>query len=292
MEERAKNEVEEDSVRLYMRQMGRVALLTRQEEARLFREMADLRRSLAERQAARTKLVEANLRLVVSVVRKFVNRGVGLPDLIQEGNIGLMKAVEKFDPDCGFRFSTYATWWIRQAASRAIAVQGRTVRIPVLVAERVSRIRCVQREFLQKLERLPSDEELAVELGLSVQAVRALQKAALRPVSLEAPFGPDGDGSLADVLPDAGNRRPFAQAEADLMRENLERALSSLESRERAMIVYRFGLSDDCVRSLEETGRFFNVTRERVRQIEARALRKLRQSDCMKLLREYRAWSA
>lgn len=292
MEERAKNEVEEDSVRLYMRQMGRVALLTRQEEARLFREMADLRRSLAERQAARTKLVEANLRLVVSVVRKFVNRGVGLPDLIQEGNIGLMKAVEKFDPDCGFRFSTYATWWIRQAASRAIAVQGRTVRIPVHVAERVSRIRCVQREFLQKLERLPSDEELAVELGLSVQVVRALQKAALRPVSLEAPFGPDGDGSLADVLPDAGNRRPFAQAEADLMRENLERALSALESRERAMIVYRFGLSDDCVRSLEETGRFFNVTRERVRQIEARALRKLRQSDCMKLLREYRAWSA
>lgn len=292
MEERTRNGAEEDSVRLYMRQMGRVALLKPQEEARLFREMADPRRSLAERQAARTKVVEANLRLVVSVVRKFVNRGVGLPDLIQEGNIGLMRAVEKFEPGCGFRFSTYATWWIRQAASRAIANQGRTVRIPVHVSERVNRVRHVRRAFVQRLGRPPSDEELAVELGLSAKAVRALQKAALRPVSLQAPFGPDGDGSLADVLPDTGNRRPFAQAEADLMRENLEAALSALEGRERAMIVYRFGLLDDCARSLEETGRFFNVTRERVRQIEARAFRKLRQPNCMKLLHEYRAWSA
>ena len=292
MEEQTKNEAEEDSVRLYMRQMGRVALLKPQEETRLFREMADPRRNPVERQAARMKVVEANLRLVVSVVRKFVNRGVSLPDLIQEGNIGLMRAVEKFEPNCGFRFSTYATWWIRQAASRAIANQGRTVRIPVHVAERVNRARRVQRVFVQRLGRPPSDEELAVELGLSARAVRALLKAALRPVSLEAPFGPDGDGSLADVLPDAGNRRPFAQVEADLMRENLESALSTLGDRERAMIVYRFGLSDDCVHSLEETGRFFNVTRERVRQIEARAFQKLRQPNCMKRLREYHAWSA
>ena len=276
----------DDPVKTYLKEIGRVPLLSAEEEAAL------ARAAQAGDEDARRRLSEANLRLVVSVAKRYAGRGLPFLDLIQEGNLGLMKAAEKFEPDRGFRFSTYATWWIRQAASRAIAVQGRTVRIPVHVAERVSRIRCVQREFLQKLERLPSDEELAVELGLSVQAVRALQKAALRPVSLEAPFGPDGDGSLADVLPDAWNRRPFAQAEADLMRENLERALSALESRERAMIVYRFGLSDDCVRSLEETGRFFNVTRERVRQIEARALRKLRQSDCMKLLREYRAWSA
>ncbi len=292
MEEQTRNEAEEDSVRLYMRQMGRVALLKPQEEARLFREMADPGRNPAERQAARMKVVEANLRLVVSVVRKFVNRGVSLPDLIQEGNIGLMKAVEKFEPNCGFRFSTYATWWIRQAASRAITNQGRTVRIPVHVAERIGRARRVQRAFVQRLGRPPSDEELAVELGLSAKAVRALLKAALRPVSLEAPFGPDGDGSLADVLPDAGNRRPFAQVETDLMRENLEAALSTLGDRERAMIAYRFGLSDDRVHSLEETGRFFNVTRERVRQIEARAFQKLRQPNCMKRLREYHAWSA
>lgn len=292
MEEQTRNEAEEDSVRLYMRQMGRVALLKPQEEARLFRKMADPSRNLAERQAARMKVVEANLRLVVSVVRKFVNRGVSLPDLIQEGNIGLMKAVEKFEPDCGFRFSTYATWWIRQAASRAIANQGRTVRIPVHVAERIGRVRRVQRAFVQRLGRPPSDAELAVELGLSARAVRALLKTALCPVSLEAPFGPDGDGSLADVLSDAGSRSPFAQVEADLMRENLEAALSTLGDRERAMIVYRFGLSDDCVRSLEETGRFFNVTRERVRQVEARAFQKLRQPNCMKRLREYHAWSA
>ena len=287
MEERAKNEVEEDSVRLYMRQMGRVALLTRQEEARLFREMADLRRSLAERQAARTKLVEANLRLVVSVVRKFVNRGVGLPDLIQEGNIGLMKAVEKFDPDCGFRFSTYATWWIRQSITRAIADQGRVIRIPVHLVESINRVKKTAGELLRKNGREPTAEEIAVRLDMEPDRVRELLQLAQDPISLETPVGEEEDAHLEDFIQDEEAGVPVDEAGRELLRRELANVLKSLTPREERVLTLRFGLEDGQARTLEELGKEFNVTRERIRQIEAKALRKLRHPSRAKRLRDY-----
>ena len=250
-----------------------------------------LREALKKGRSARTRVVEANLRLVISLVKKMVNRGLGFQDLIQEGNVGLMKAVEKFDYSRGYKFSTYATFWIKQAASRAIADQGRTIRIPVHAIERINQTMRLQKRLVQALGRAPTDAELAAELGTSVKEVKAIHKMALQPVSLQAKLG-DDDGVVGDLIPDVNSVNPCEVTEGHLMRERMATVLSSLGLREREVIDYRFGLSDGYARTLEEVGRFFNVTRERVRQIEAKALRKLRHPSRMNLLREYFAKSA
>ena len=252
----------------------------------------ELRKSLASGRAARTRIVEANLRLVVSLVKKMVNRGLGLQDLIQEGSLGLMKAVERFDYRRGYKFSTYATFWIKQAAARAIADQGRTIRIPVHVIERINKMARTEKRLVQKLGRAPTDKELASEMGESIKDVRAVRKASLRPVSLQTRLGADGDATIGDLIPDSRSTSPSEAADGSLMREQLAAVLDSLGPREREVVDYRFGLRDGYGRALEEVGRFFNVTRERVRQIEAKALRKLRHPSRARLLREHFARSA
>ena len=250
---------------------------------------ARLRRLQKEGAAARQRLVEANLRLVVSVVKRFVNRGVGFLDLIQEGNAGLMKAVEKFEFRRGYRFSTYAIWWIRQAATRAIADQGRTIRIPVHVIETSNTLARLQKRLVQRLGREPTIAELAQESGLSAARVRAIRKMAQRPISLQTQIGEGREASVGDFIPDTASANPFEATEASLMRERIKSVLDTLDAREREVLDYRYGLSDGYARTLEEVGRFLNVTRERVRQIEAKALRKLRHPERMRMLREYSA---
>ena len=247
-----------------------------------------LRKELKAGQIARTKMVEANLRLVISIVKKYMNRGLSFLDLIQEGNTGLMKAVEKFEYKRGYKFSTYATWWIRQAATRAIADQARTIRIPVHMIETINKLMRVQKRLIQKLGREPSEGELSREMAMPIDQVRAVRKMAQQPISLQSKVGDNDDAHYGDFIPDLTSENPFEVTEGHLLKERLREILGTLTDRERQVVDFRFGLSDGYSRTLEEVGRLFNVTRERIRQIEAKALRKLRHPSRMKSLGDYR----
>lgn len=249
---------------------------------------ADLRRQLKAGQAARTKMVEANLRLVISIVKKYMNRGLSFLDLIQEGNTGLMKAVEKFEYKRGYKFSTYATWWIRQAATRAIADQARTIRIPVHMIETINKLMRVQKRLIQKLGREPDEKDLAKEMDMPLDQVRAVKRMAQQPISLQSKVGDNDDAHYGDFIPDLSSENPFEVTEGHLLKERLREILNTLTDRERQVVDFRFGLSDGYSRTLEEVGRLFNVTRERIRQIEAKALRKLRHPSRMKSLGDYK----
>ena len=259
-----------DSVRMYFREMGTVSLLTSEEEQELAKRMSE------GDEEAKRRMTEANLRLVVSIAKRYVGRGLQFPDLIQEGNLGLMKAVEKFDGTKGYKFSTYATWWIRQAITRAIADQGRTIRVPVHMVETINKVQRVSRKFLQEYGRAPSAEEIAVEMSIPVEKVREIQKVAQDPISLETPIGEEEDSHLGDFIEDENTEDPFSAASAMLLREQIEKVLNTLALREKEVLKMRYGLDDGRPKTLEEVGKAFDVTRERIRQIEAKALRKLR----------------
>ncbi|MCK9217270.1 MAG: RNA polymerase sigma factor RpoD [Firmicutes bacterium] len=271
----------DDPVRMYLKEIGKVPLLTSDEEIDLAKrmEMGELE--------AKKKLTEANLRLVVSIAKRYVGRGMLFLDLIQEGNLGLIKAVEKFDYNKGFKFSTYATWWIRQAITRAIADQARTIRIPVHMVETINKLIRVHRQLLQELGRDPVPEEIAEEMGLPVEKVREIQKIAQEPVSLETPIGEEEDSHLGDFIPDDDALAPAEAAAFTLLKEQLMDVLVTLTPREEKVLRLRFGLDDGRARTLEEVGKEFNVTRERIRQIEAKALRKLRHPSRSKKLKDY-----
>ena len=271
----------EDPVRMYLKEIGKVPLLTAEEEMELAIKMEE------GDEAAKKRLSEANLRLVVSIAKRYVGRGMQFLDLIQEGNLGLIKAVEKFDYRKGYKFSTYATWWIRQAITRAIADQARTIRIPVHMVETINKLIRVQRQLLQEYGREPLPEEIAKEMHMSLDRVREIQKIAQEPVSLETPIGEEEDSHLGDFIQDDHIPVPAEQAAFTLLREQISEVLDTLTERERNVLRLRFGLDDGRGRTLEEVGREFNVTRERIRQIEAKALRKLRHPSRSKKLRDY-----
>ncbi len=271
----------EDPVRMYLKEIGKVPLLSAEEEMELAVRMEQ------GDEAAKKRLSEANLRLVVSIAKRYVGRGMHFLDLIQEGNLGLIKAVEKFDYRKGYKFSTYATWWIRQAITRAIADQARTIRIPVHMVETINKLIRVQRQLLQEYGREPLPEEVAKEMHMSLERVREIQKIAQEPVSLETPIGEEEDSHLGDFIQDDHIPVPAEQATFTLLKEQINEVLETLTERERNVLRLRFGLDDGRGRTLEEVGREFNVTRERIRQIEAKALRKLRHPSRSKKLRDY-----
>lgn len=298
-----------DSVRMYLQEIGETDLLTMQEEVwlatrmerglaadnRLQRQRAklseaeiqDLESDKADGEAARVHLIQANLRLVVSVAKKYVGRGLSFLDLIQEGNIGLMKATDKFDYHRGFKFSTYATWWIRQAITRAISDQSRTIRLPVHVGETINRVKKTSHRLQQILEREPSQEEIAKAMCVTLAKVRQMFDVSRHPMSLESPVGSDGDAFLGDFVEDEGMPAPLELASQEMLRDHIVEALDRLSERERRIVVLRYGLQDGQFRTLEEVGREFGITRERIRQIEAKALRKLRQPESMAPLHGY-----
>lgn len=283
-------EIVDNTLRLYMRQMGRIEVLKPNEEIRLFKTIDASRRSAKMRQrgeAARARVIAANLRLVISVVKKYTDRGLELLDLIQEGNVGLMKAVDRFNYKSGNKFSTYATWWIRQAAARAIANQGRIIRIPVHVHEAINKLVRARSQFVQKQCREPSDTELGHETGLSIDDVRLAMESMADPVSLQTQIGEDGDACIGDLIADTVCAGPQEQTDDHILREQISKILKVLSPMERKVLDYRVGLSDGRGMTLEEIGRIFNVTRERVRQIEARALGKLRHPSRRRALCEY-----
>lgn len=271
----------DDPVRMYLREIGKIPLLSYDKELEL------AKRILEGDEEAKQELAEANLRLVVSIAKKYVGRGMLFLDLIQEGNMGLIKAVEKFDYTKGFKFSTYATWWIRQAITRAIADQARTIRIPVHMVETINRLIRTSRHLLQQLGREPTPEEIAKEMDMSVEKVMEIQKIAQDPVSLETPIGEEDDSHLGDFIQDEDSPAPQDAASYTLLREQLEEVMKTLTPREAKVLRLRFGLDDGKARTLEEVGKEFDVTRERIRQIEAKALRKLRHPSRSKKLRDY-----
>lgn len=271
----------DDSIRMYLKEIGEHQLLTQEEEVVLAQaiELGD--------EEAKKKLCEANLRLVVSIAKHYAGRNMQLLDLIQEGNLGLMKAIEKFDYKKGFKFSTYATWWIRQAITRSIADQGRTIRIPVHMVEMINKLIRCKRTLIQELDREPDELELAEELGISVDKVNEIMKVSQEPVSLEKPIGEEGDSHLADFIPDNETASPAEQASHTMLKEHLLQVMHELSPREEKVLRLRFGLDDGRNRTLEEVGREFNVTRERIRQIESKALHKMRQPAHSRVLRGY-----
>jgi RNA polymerase primary sigma factor len=291
----------DDPVRMYLREIGRVRLLRGTEEVDLAQAMRDGDAEIAKRNnsedfdqatiergmEARRKLTEANLRLVVSVAKKYIGRGMNLLDLVQEGNIGLIRAVAKFDHRKGYKFSTYATWWIRQAITRAIADQARTIRIPVHMVETINKVVRVSRRLMQEIGREPTPEEIGRELDLTPEKVREILNVNRTPVSLETPIGEEEDSNLGDFIPDEGGEAPSDAASYQLLRESLGEVLEQLTEREREVLRLRFGLVDGRSRTLEEVGKEFNVTRERIRQIEAKALRKLRHPSRSRKLRDF-----
>ncbi len=271
----------DDPVRMYLKEIGKVNLLTPEEEVELAQRMAD------GDEEAKQRMAEANLRLVVSIAKRYVGRGMLFLDLIQEGNLGLIKAVEKFNYQKGYKFSTYATWWIRQAITRAIADQARTIRIPVHMVETINKVIRVSRQLLQELGHDPSPEEIAAEMDMPVEKVRDILKIAQEPVSLETPIGEEEDSHLGDFLPDEDASEPAEAASFTLLKEQLMEVLDTLTPREKKVLELRFGIVDGRTRTLEEVGREFNVTRERIRQIEAKALRKLRHPSRSKKLKDF-----
>lgn len=271
----------DDPVRMYLKEIGKVPLLTADQEKELAQAMLD------GDEDAKNSLCEANLRLVVSIAKRYVGRGMQFLDLIQEGNLGLIKAVDKFDYTKGYKFSTYATWWIRQAITRAIADQARTIRIPVHMVETINKLIRIQRQLIQELGREPEAEELANEMGMTVEKVREIMKISQEPVSLEKPIGEEEDSHLGDFIPDDDAPSPADQAAFTLLKEQLLEVLKGLTPREEKVLRLRFGLDDGRTRTLEEVGKEFNVTRERIRQIEAKALRKMRHPSRSKKLKDY-----
>jgi len=277
----------DDSVRMWLREIGKTPLLTMAQEVKLARTIAEADGKTPEAYFAKEKLIQANLRLVVSIAKRYSGRGMTFPDLIQEGNIGLIRAVEKFDYTKGYKFSTYATWWIRQAITRAIADQGRTIRIPVHMVETINRLIKTSSHLLQELGREPTLDELAKELELPVERVSEIIRIAPEPLSLETPIGEEEDSHLADFIQDQETVSPDDAASHQLLRERIVEVLSELSGRERDVLRMRFGLDDGYPRTLEEVGRHFHVTRERIRQIEAKAIKKLRHAKRRKKLEEY-----
>ncbi len=272
----------DDPVKVYLKEIGRVPLLTPDEEVQL---ALDIQKGGKDGERAKQRLSEANLRLVVSIAKRYVGRGMQFLDLIQEGNLGLIKAVEKFDYRKGYKFSTYATWWIRQSISRAIADQGRTIRIPVHMVENINKVNRASRELVQKLGRDPTTDEIAEEIHMTPDRVREIQKISREPVSMESPVGDEDDSSLGDFIRDDSTPVPADEAAQSMMNEQIRKILAELSPREQEVLEYRYGLKGDHPCTLEEVGKKMNVTRERIRQIEAKALRKLKQKN--RPMREY-----